>query len=164
MVNYLIPRLGLLFGLFSIPTLFKKPSIKLWLPLYLINCIINYLFNKYLVESNKLKYPKKLISKKITNINVSYDIFVCPFLSVWFCQSTYKSNIRDFLVKLFIFALPQGVYEIVLERKTDTLKFKKNWKWFHSIFLVFIVKLLSRGVLELLKKLIYKNDPTININ
>lgn len=59
--------------------------------------------------------------------------------------------------KLFLWGIPQGAYEILLERKTNSLRFKRGYKWYHSLFLVFIVKILSRVVLESIKPYISKN-------
>jgi hypothetical protein len=142
---------GIITGILSIPTLFKKPSVKVWLPLYLINCLFNFIFDKYLVKTGKIKYPIKLIPKKKLRINFVYDFLVCPYISIWFCQSTYHSNLKEIIKKLLIFAVPQAAYEIFFERKTDNLKFLKGWNWVRSIFLVFIVKMLSRGSLYFLK-------------
>jgi hypothetical protein len=147
---------GIITGIFSIPTLFKKPSVKVWLPLYLINCLFNLIFDKYLVKTGKLKYPIKLIPKKKLRINFVYDFLVCPYISIWFCQSTYHSNLKEIIKKLFIFAVPQAAYEIFFERKTDNLKFLKGWNWVRSIFLVFIVKMLSRGSLYFIK--VYRKE------
>jgi hypothetical protein len=147
---------GIITGIFSIPTLFKKPSVKVWLPLYLINCLFNLIFDKYLVNTGKVKYPIKLIPKKKLRINFVYDFLVCPYILIWFCQSTYHSNLKEIIKKLFIFAVPQTAYEIFFERKTDNLKFLKGWNWVRSIFLVFIVKMLSRGSLYLIK--VYRKE------
>jgi hypothetical protein len=69
---------GIIKGIFSIPALFKKPSVKVWLPLYLINCLFNLIFDKYLVKTGKLKYPIKLIPKMKLRINFVYDFFGLP--------------------------------------------------------------------------------------
>jgi len=151
MIERFIILCGILFGTLSIPSLFRNPSPKIWVPLYILNCVINYCFDITLVKTNKVRYPVRLFPK-FTKINIVYDFFVCPFLSVWFCQSTYQSKTLAIIGKLFLFSVPQGFYEILLERKTKTLHFKENWKWCYSIFLVFVVKLLSKGMLAILKK------------
>ncbi|WP_425541785.1 CBO0543 family protein [Bacillus carboniphilus] len=153
MIERFIIWSGFLFGILSFPTLFKKPSYKIWLPLYLINCIINYIFNAVLVRTKKLKYPVRAVPK-IFKINSTYDFFVCPFLSVWYCQSIYNSKLPGIIGKLFLFSLPQGAYEVFLEKKTNLLKFKGNWNWYHSVFLVFIVKIISIGTLKILKTIL----------
>ena len=151
MVARTINILGIIFGIIAFPSLFRNPSVKLWLPLFLINGFNNHLFNKVLVTTKKLKYPVRLFPKRF-KINVIYDYLVCPYLSIWYCQSTYNATRSEIFGKLFLWVIPQGAYEILLEQKTNTLKFKDGWKWFHSLFLVFVVKLLSRGILGLLKR------------
>lgn len=150
MLERLILMFGTVLGIFSFPTLFRKPGSQIWLPLFIINGIVNIIFDKILIETNQVKYPVRFLPK-LFKINIIYDLLVCPFLSVWFCQSTYTLDIKDFIKKLFLYGTPQAMYEIILERKTNNLKFTGKWKWIYSAFLVFIVKLISRGLLEVLK-------------
>ncbi|MBM7573326.1 CBO0543 family protein [Aquibacillus albus] len=150
MIERLIIKFGIVFGVLAFPTLFRKPSAKIWIPLYLCNCIVNYLFDMALVKTKKVMYPIRFLPK-IFKINVVYDFLVCPFLSVWYCQSTYNSKLSGLIIKLLVFGIPQAIYEVFLERKTDALKFKGNWRWFHSFFLVFVVKIISRCTFRRLK-------------
>jgi len=151
MIDRIILIVGTLFGIMSFPTLFRKPSSHIWLPLFVINGVVNLIFDKILIETKQVKYPVRFLPK-VFKVNIIYDLLVCPYLSVWFCKSTYNSNIKELIGKLIIYGTPQAIYEILLERKTNTLKFTGNWRWIYSTFLVFIVKIISRGVLALLKK------------
>jgi hypothetical protein len=148
MLERLILKAGFVFGVLAFQTLLKKPA-KLWLPLYLINGLMNHVFDHYLVTKRKVTYPTRFLPK-VFKINFVYDYLVCSFLSVWYCQSTQHSKLKGLLWKLLLFSLPQGAYEIWLERKTKLMKFKGNWKWIYSLFLVVIVKLLSRGICAIL--------------
>lgn len=107
------------------------------------------------MRTDKVKYPIR-IKPRMFKINIVYDLLVCPYLSIWYCQSTYNDNIPNIIKKLFLWVLPQGAYEILLERKTKSLKFKKGYEWYHSLFLVFVVKILARLVLEFIKPFIVK--------
>lgn len=151
MIERVIIMAGIIFGTFSFRTLFKKQPGKLWLSFYILNCTLNYLFDRALVEKGKVRYPVRFLPN-VFKINFVYDFLVCPFLSVWYSQSTYNSNLKGVIGKLIIFATPQAVYEIILERKTKTLEFKKNWNWIRSAYLIFIVKILSRMLFKFLKK------------
>ncbi|MRH41312.1 hypothetical protein GH741_01325 [Aquibacillus halophilus] len=146
-----IIRLAIILSVLFTPTLFRHPSAKLWIPFFLLNGFVNHCFNKILVTTNKVKYPIRF-KPKIFKINFVYDYLICPYLSVWYCQSTYNDNFSGILKKAVYWGFPQTIYEIWLERKTKALKFQKGWRWFHSLFLVFIVKFLSRGMLELMKR------------
>lgn len=163
MIERLILLFGIIFGIVSFPSLFKKPSSTFWIPLYLGNCLINYFFDKALVKFKKVKYPIRFLPN-IFRINVVYDFLVCPFLSVWYCQSTYNSKASGIIGKLLLFAIPQGIYEIILERKTKALRFKKNWNWVYSVFLVFIVKIISRVMLRGIKVIYNKKSLHTNNN
>ncbi|OIJ12627.1 hypothetical protein BKP35_10595 [Anaerobacillus arseniciselenatis] len=149
MIERIILIFGVTFGLFSFPTLFRKPGAHLWLPLFIINGIVNLIFDKILIETKQVKYPVRLLPK-IFKINIIYDLLVCPYLSVWFSKATYSSDVKGLISKLILFGTPQAIYEIILERKTNSLKFIGKWKWFYSAFLVLIVKLISTGFLKIL--------------
>ncbi|WP_026583714.1 CBO0543 family protein [Bacillus sp. J33] len=159
MMDRLIVISGIIFGIISFPSLFKKPSAKVWLPLIVTSGLVNYLFDKTLVKTGKVKYPVRLFPR-LTKINIAYDFFVCTYLSIWYCQSTMNASLPEIVRKLIIFSLPQGIYEIILERKTNTLKFRESWKWLHSFFLVVVVKIISRSMLFLFLK---KKDKDFNV-
>ena len=152
--------IGIIFGFVSFITLFKKPSYKIWLPLYILNCVVNYLFDKTLVITGQVKYPIRFWPN-FTRINVVYDYLVCPYLSIWFCQSTYNDKLPNIIKKLLLFSAPQAIYEIILERKTDALKFLSDWKWMYSFLLVFVVKIISRCSLEFIKNIYNNNEQRI---
>ncbi|MBM7660350.1 hypothetical protein JOC85_001117 [Bacillus mesophilus] len=156
MLEKFIYRAGIVSSILSFPTLFKHPSYKLWIPFFIWNGFVNVLFNSYLVKTNKVTYPIRFMPK-ILKINIVYDVLICPYLSIWYCQSTYNDKLPTMIKKLFLWGIPQGAYEILLERKTNSLRFKRGYKWYHSLFLVFIVKILSRVVLESIKPYISKN-------
>lgn len=153
MIDTFIIVTGILFGVFSFPTLFRKPTSKVWIPFYLINCAINYILDKILIEQKVIEYPVRFLPK-VFNINFVYDFLVCPFLTIRFCQSVYHASLKGIMGKLLLFGIPQGLYEILLERKTNTIKFKKNWSWYHSLILVFVLKLIMVGGLIFFKKFI----------
>jgi hypothetical protein len=106
--------------------------------------------DEILVKSKRIKYPVRFMPK-VFDINVVYDYLICPYLSVWFCQSTYNDKFPTIVKKLLLFGLPQSSYEILLEQKTRSLEFKNGYRWYHSLFLVFFVKALARGTFELIK-------------
>ena len=149
MIERIILIFGVTLGILSFPTLFRKPGSQLWLPLFIINSIVNLIFDKILIETKQVKYPVRFLPK-IFKVNIIYDLLVCPYLSVWFSKATYNSDIKGLISKLILFGTPQSIYEIILERKTNSLKFIGKWRWFYSAFLVFIVNLISRGFLKIL--------------
>lgn len=155
MIEKLLIKFGILFGIILFPTLFRSPSYKLWIPFFIWNGLVNHLFNLILVKSKKIRYPIRFMPK-VFDINFVYDYLVCPYITIWFCQSTYNDKFPNILKKLIFWGMPQVIYEILLEKNTDALEFKNGYKWFHSLSLVFILKLLLRGTLELIKRVGYK--------
>lgn len=158
MIERFIIRTSIILSVLFIPTLFKRPSVKLWVPFFIFNGAINVLIDSYLVSNNYLKYPKRFVHNKF-KINIVYDILICPFLTVWYCQSSFNSTLREVVIKLLLFSTPQAIYEILLERKTKLLKFnKRKWTWVHSLVAVFTIKIFSRAIFEIPKRIVVKEE------
>ena len=152
----IVLRGAMILGVLFIPTLVRKPTAKLWFPFFLFNGILNLLIDSFLVGKKYLKYPKRLASKQFKT-NIVYDLLICPYLSVWYCQSSYHSKFPGIIGKLLLFGIPQSTYEIWAARKTDLLKFNRlKWTWVHSLFAVFGVKITIRALLEIPKRVMFK--------
>ncbi|WP_412096011.1 CBO0543 family protein [Bacillus sp. PS06] len=139
------------------PSWFRNKSKAFWIPFYLLNCIFNYLSDKILVEKKAIEYPVRFLPK-VFKVNFIYNFLVCPFITFRFCLSTNPASLKDIILKLLIFSLPQGLYEIILEKKTNTIKFKGNWKGYYSLALVFAFKIMSLGVYIILKNMMSKRE------
>ena len=98
MIERLIIKIRIIFGILSFPTLFKKPSVKIWLPLFLINCLIIWIFDKVLVETKQVKYPIRFITKNF-KINVVYDFLVCSFVPKFLLLRTQINRILIYFEK-----------------------------------------------------------------
>lgn len=61
---------------------------------------------------------------QVFKINAVYEFLVCPYLSVWFRQTIYKSKPFKKILYLFFFSIPQGLFEILLEKETNMMSLK----------------------------------------
>lgn len=145
-----ILKTALVLGFGLTPILLRKPSIMQWSVIYLINAATSHIMNRSLIEKNRLSYPIRL-APKIFKINIVYDYFICPLISILYCQSSYNSKLISTIIQGFLFAIPQVVVECLAERKTKLIKYKNGWTWAHSYFGIIAIKFLFRGLLELLK-------------
>lgn len=151
-------------SLLLIPTLNKKPSIKYWSLLFLLFGFINHGLDQFLVSRKYITYPIRF-APKLFKIQLIYDYFICPYISIWLCQTTYKSKLRSIIGVSFLFTIPQMLLELWALKKTKLIKYNNNWTLKHTFVAILLVKLLARGILELVKKLSsIKNvhKPTMN--
>jgi hypothetical protein len=146
-----ILKFSLFLGLCFLPILFRKPSFKIWSVIYLTNGIASHLTDRALVAKKKLSYPIRLVPH-LTKNSLVYDYIVCPLISVAYCQATKNSKLLGTLVKGLLFAVPQVVIEFIAERKTQLIKYKRGWTILHSYVGILAVKLVFRGLYEILRK------------
>ncbi|MDP4083710.1 MAG: CBO0543 family protein [Bacillota bacterium] len=140
-------------GLFLAPTLFMRPTKDRWI-VFLFNAFLNTYIDNYLVASKRLKYPNRLKSvKKLSNGSVLYDSLLCPLMTTWYYIATrHVKKISKFLFITFLFVLPQLIFELLLEKYTEIIKYKKGWKWYHSFFTISFIKIFVRGFIQMINK------------
>lgn len=139
-------------GIIIFSTLFRKPIRERWI-VFLFNSLLNIYLDNYLVNTKRLKYPvREKHAGLFTSGSILYDNLLCPIVTVWYCQSTKNTKkISEFLIKTFLYVLPQTVAEIFLEKYTDLIEYKKGWKWYHTFGAITAVKVLIRGMIELIE-------------
>lgn len=138
-------------GLMLFPTLFKKPIKERWI-VFLFNSLINVYLDNYLVNTKRLQYPVRVKNAGLfTKGSILYDNLLCPIVTVWYCQATKNTKkVSEFLLKTFLYVLPQTVVEIVLEKYTNLIDYKNGWKWYHTFGAISLVKLMIRGFIGLI--------------
>ncbi|TVY09084.1 CBO0543 family protein [Paenibacillus cremeus] len=144
-----------------IPTLFRKPSVKYWSSLFLLSGVINHSINRYLTKKRYITYPKRF-APKVFKIELVYDYLICPYISIWFCQATYKANVKKIFGTSFLFALPQMLLELWALKKTKLIRYHNHWTLLHTFVAILSVKLLSRGILGISKKMPFINKTFLN--
>ncbi|OIJ11475.1 hypothetical protein BKP37_15665 [Anaerobacillus alkalilacustris] len=120
-----------------------------WLLTFFINSYVNIFVASALASKGYLKYPVRLLPTFYKS-SIIYDYFLCSTLTTLFCRTTIKDNWKRALWKVWLFALPQGLLEGVLERKTKLIKYGKGWTVFHSLLTISSAKLTIRSVMVLL--------------
>ncbi|WP_025025500.1 CBO0543 family protein [Caldalkalibacillus mannanilyticus] len=146
-----ILRFFLVLGILCLPTLFRQRPYKYWVTIHLLSAVSNHFIDNFLISKKCLEYPVRLFPSKIKNSGV-YDYLICPLFTVWFCQSTYHSNLQDILKESILFTIPQLTIELLAESKTNLIKFKNGWTWIHSAITVICAKLIARTFIEVWKK------------
>lgn len=150
----MVLRMFLLLGLSALPVAFKKKPIKDWLIVYLITALSSVLLDIILVEKKLLSYPIRFFPKTF-KFHIVFDLFLCPVVSVFYNQLTYKeTSIIHLVGKLFLFTIPQLLIEVLTSRYLKLVKWHKGWKWYHT-FISMNIKYLS---IRLFIKLVRQNS------
>ncbi|MGO4886127.1 CBO0543 family protein [Anaerobacillus sp. MEB173] len=147
MKSYIVDKFILLsllvLGFCLLPFVLRKPPIKDWLLVFLWNAVTNGIIDKIVVSYKTVKYPVRLLPK-IFKTNILFDFLLYPIMTIIYNQLTEKDKPFFLFIKLFIFTIPMILIELLAERKTGLIKFKRGWKWYHSFISLNIKSLLTR--------------------
>ncbi|KHF38524.1 CBO0543 family protein [Halalkalibacter okhensis] len=144
-------RVLLLVTLGILTLLLRKPHTKKWLFIYLFNAITNGIIDKIIGSYNIVVYPTRLLPK-LFKIHVLFDFLIYPTISVLYFQVTYKDKAFTVLYKWFYFVLPMLAIELWAEKKTHLIKWKKGWKWYHTLISISLKTLTERFLIGFIMK------------
>lgn len=133
-----------------LPFAIVKRSFKDWIIVYLVSCIGNAWADRILVSKGYLKYKIRPFSKKVS-IHLPFDYIHYPLMLLYFNQWTLNSKPLGIILKVFPFVIPQVIIETIAERKTDLIKWRRGWTWYHSFVSVVIKLLLCRSIIALIR-------------
>jgi hypothetical protein len=158
----IILRTVLILGLISLPFSFKKPPIKDWLIVYFVKSTLSSLIASYLTTEGGIKFPVRYKPNRF-GISIVFDYLVFPLTCVWYNQLTFTTKWLPTLFKAFFFSVPMTLIEILLESKTQTIKYKKNWSWVTTFITLTLTFWLVRGFMALVRRIdkkpiVYKNE------
>jgi len=151
-INFLRIMTVICIGL--LPFLLKKRPIKDWLLVFSFNALSNGIVDNILVKKKYLEYPIRLLPH-LFSIHILFDFLIYPTFTIIFNQLTTKDQPIKILMKLLLIVTPLTFIETVAEKKTQMIKWKKNWKWYHTFsyiifksswtrFVIAIVRIISR--------------------
>jgi len=145
---------GLLIGnlLILLPILYRKPPIRDWIIVYVYNAITNGLLDMPLTHHKVIRYPVRFLPKKF-KIHILFDFLIYPTFTVFYNQLTKKDKPFVVIYKLVLFTIPPFFIELWAERKTKLIEWKEGWRWYHTYFSIILKSLLTRLVIEALRKL-----------
>lgn len=146
-----IIRIMALLGLFSFPIAFRKKPIKDWLIVYLITALSSILLDIILVEKKLLSYPIRIFPKYF-KFHIVFDLLLCPIVSVFYNQLTYKDKSMTRIVgKLLLFTIPQLLIEVLTGRYLNMVKWHKWWRWYHTFISMNVKYLVIRMFVQLVR-------------
>ncbi|WP_088105609.1 CBO0543 family protein [Halalkalibacter urbisdiaboli] len=145
----------LVLSLGTLPFLLSGSLRRQWFMLYLFNAMTNGVFDKMINTRNIVVYPVRLLPKCFKT-NILFDYLMYPAITVFFNRLTYNNQPLTIIYKWLMISIPMLLIEIWAERKSNLIKWNKNWKW-HNTYLSISAKSLSERLLSFyLRKVLYK--------
>lgn len=144
---------GLLIGnlLILLPILYRKPPIRDWIIVFVYNAITNGLLDMLLTSHKVIRYPVRFLLT-IFNIHILFDFLIYPTFTVFYNQLTKRDKPFAIFYKLIFFTLPFFIIELWAENKTKLIEWNKWWKWYYSFLSIILKSLITRFVIEMLRK------------
>ncbi|MFZ3590944.1 CBO0543 family protein [Bacillus sp. DJP31] len=136
-------------GFILFPFVFRKKPIKDWVIVYLLKAYISSLIDSWTVSAGKISYPVRL-SPNSFRISLLFDYLLFPILCVFYNQFTFRFRLLPTMLSVFIFSIPMIIIEVLLERFTNLINFKKGWNWFTSFYTLTLTFWFVRGTVYLL--------------
>ncbi|WP_400246209.1 CBO0543 family protein [Niallia sp. JL1B1071] len=145
---------GLFIGnlLILLPILYRKPPIRDWIIVFVYNAITNGLLDMLLTSHKVIRYPVRFLPKKF-KIHILFDFLIYPTFTVFYNELTKRDKLFAVFYKLILFTIPFYIIELWAERKTKLIKWKKGWKWYYSFLGIILKSLITRLVIEVLRKM-----------
>lgn len=138
--------------LILLPILYRKPPIRDWIIVFVYNAITNGLVDMILTSHKVIRYPVRFLPKKF-KIHILFDFLIYPTFTVFYNQLTKRDKPFAVLYKLILFTIPFYFIELWAERKTKLIEWKKDWKWYYSFLSIIFKSLITRLVIEVLRKM-----------
>lgn len=138
--------------LILLPILYRKPPIRDWIIVFVYNGITNGIVDMILTSRKVIRYPVRFLPKKF-RIHILFDFLIYPTFTVFYNQLTKRDKPFAVFYKLILFTIPFYFIELWAERKTKLIEWKKGWRWYYSFLSIILKSLLTRLVIETLRKL-----------
>jgi hypothetical protein len=149
-------RIVLGIGLLLIPFAFKREKLKDWLLIFFLKGYIASLLDQIIVKKKHVSYPVRFMSKYFDS-SILFDYLLFPLLCVFYNRTSEKSNLNSIFLQAFTYSTPMTVLEMILEKKTNLIKYKKNWNWLITYVTLVVTFLFVRSFIAIIRKFNIEN-------
>ena len=154
-------RIVLGVGLLLIPFAFKREKLKDWLLIFFLKGYISSFLDQIIVKKKHVTYPVRFMPKYFDS-NILFDYLLFPILCVFYNRTSEKSNLHSIFLQSFIYTTPMTVLEVILEKKTNLIRYKKNWNWLITYSTLVATFLFVRGFIAIIRKFNIENPSIQN--
>ena len=143
-------------GLLLIPFAFKREKLKDWLLIFFLKGYISSFLDQIIVKKKQISYPVRFMSKYFDS-SLLFDYLLFPLLCVFYNRTSEKSNLHSIFLQSFIYSTPMTVLEVILEKKTNLIRYNKNWNWLITYSTLVVTFLFVRGFIAIIRKFNIEN-------
>lgn len=129
----------------------RKPSIKDWILIFLLNAYLSAFIGHIVVKEKMLKYPVRFLSEYFDE-SIVYEYLLFPVVCIYFYQTTYHSRYISIVFQCVLYTAGLTIVEVVLEKYTDLIAYE-TWTWMHTFISTFIVMIVVRIAVDIINRL-----------
>lgn len=138
-------------GLLSIPFAFKRKRLKDWLLIFFTKGYISSFIDNVIVKNKNISYPIRFLPKYFS-LSILFDYLLFPLLCVFYNRTSLKSKPISILLQSLFYSMPMTVFEVILEKYTNLIKYKKSWNWMITYSTLVVTFLFVRGFMFVTRK------------
>jgi len=153
-------RVLFILTLLGLPFLFRKPPVKDSILTFLLNGYTNGIVDRFVVTHKLIKYPVRYFRKEF-KIHVLFDFLLYPTVSVIINKLTKNDKPLVIIYKIILFIFPIFLIELWAERNTNLIRWRRPWKWYHTLLSLTVKSVLNRlmiGAIRVLDKKVEKSS------
>ncbi|MBM7660349.1 hypothetical protein JOC85_001116 [Bacillus mesophilus] len=142
--------LGIAFIL--LPFAFKRERLKEWLLVFFLKGYVSSFIGKLVVKNKHISYPIRFMPKYF-NSSILFEYLLFPLLCVFYNRTSLQSKPVSIILQSLLYSTPMTIIEVLLERYTDLIKYKRKWNWVITYVTLVITFLAVRMFMYVTRKL-----------
>lgn len=146
-------------GLVSVPFAFKRKNLKEWLLIFFLKGYISSFIDQVIVKNKNISYPIRFMPKYF-QLSILFDYLLFPLLCVFYNRTSMKSKLSSIILQPLIYSMPMTILEVILERYTHLIHYRKKWNWIITYSTLVITFLFVRGFMTVTRKLNIEKENT----
>lgn len=143
-------------GLILLPFTFKRKKLTEWLLVFFLKGYISSFFNSMIVSNKNISYPIRLMPKYF-NLSILFDYLLFPILCVFYNRTSLTTKPIVTFLQSLLYSIPMTMLEVILEKYTKLVKYKKSWNWLMTYSSLAVTFLIVRFTLSIVRKFNIEN-------
>jgi hypothetical protein len=128
----------------------RKQPLKDWILVYLLIAFLSALIDSFVVTYGWIDYPVRILPR-VFDINVLFDFFVFPTLSVFHNQTSYSAKRTGIIGQAFLYSTPIMLLEILIVKYTHLIEYHK-WNWAYTLLSLVATFLMVRFMIGVIRR------------
>lgn len=128
----------------------RKPFIKDWILIFLLNSYLSTFIGVLVVEEKMLEYPIRFFGNYFSS-SLLYEYLLFPVISIYFYQTTYHSSYLIITLQCVLYTTGLTIIEVLFEKYTDLIEYH-TWSYVYTFISTFFLLIFIRLFMQIINK------------